>query len=304
MEENKLQPLSIPVPPDWVFKYRKNRLAPAQEVMQQQQAMFIWERMEYPETGGQLAWFNGVPYPAKGHPFPEAIYAVNFVKRMTRNSIIGLIQKDLWKEYIGFFLSFPKHRIKKIERFLTMYTDIANRVISPYILEDQYLSPCSREILKFTKLFLMKIGVNSEIAQNFAEVFTAQIEYDNAYRLRIEDAMSETTKEKIIENPGKELVRLGQIIMSREPNKGTGESFPKILGGIAKILQFPWYKKIFNECVKESNFENFQLDEGDRYHVLLWADYNFLGKSLDERIKIYSEIHKDGFPQRIIYKPQ
>lgn len=298
------QPLTIPIPPEWVFKAHKNRLQPSQEVMQTQQAMFVWERMEYPESGGQLAWFKGVPHPAKGHPFPEAIYAVNFIKRMTRNSIIGLVQKDLWKEYLGFFLSSPKQRVRKIERFLTMYTDIANRVVSPYILEDKYLTECSGEILKFTKRFLEAIGVSSEIAQNFAEVFAAQIEYDNAYRLRIEDAMSETTKERIMADPRKELVRLGEIIMSREPNHGTGESFPKILGAISKILILPWYKRMFLDCVEESDFKNFQLDAADRYHVLLWADYNFLGKTLEERIKMYTEIHKDGFPPRIVYNPQ
>lgn len=299
------QPISIPVPPEWVFKNRSRaRIVPSQEVMQQKQAMFVWERMEYPESGGQLAWFKGVPHPAKGHPFPEAIYAVNFVKRMTRNSLIGLVQKDLWKEYLGFILSLPKQRTKKIERFLTMYTDIANRVIAPYILEDRYLTPCAHEIKNFIERFLVKLGIGKEIAQNFAEVFAAQIEYDNAYRLRIEDAMSETTKEKLMESPGRELVRLGGIIMQREPNHGTGESFPKILGALSKVLYVPWYKKMFLKCVEESDFKNFQLDEADRYHVLLWADYNFLGMTLDERIKMYEAFHKDGLPPRIIYQPQ
>ncbi len=299
------QPLSIPYPPDFVFKNRnKARIAPAQEVMQQQQAMFIFERMDYPESGGQLAYFKDVPYPAKGHPFPEAIYAVNFVKRITRNSILGFINKDLWKEYIGFMLSSKKNKIKKISRFLELYVEIANKVIAPYILEERYFSPCSYEILDFTRKFLARIGIENSLAYNFAEIFASQIEYDNAYRLRIEDAMSETTKELLMADPRKELVRLGQIIAGREPRGGTGDRFPRILGMLSNIFLIPKYKKIFVDCVKESNFENFQLDDADRYHILLWADYNFLGKTQEERVKMYTEIHKNGYPPRIVYTPQ
>lgn len=303
--EQIIQPLSIPYPPDFVFKYRtRARVAPAQDVMQQQQAMFVWEKMDYPPEGGQLAYFKGVPYPSKGHPFPEAIYAVNVAKRMTREFIIGFINRDMWKEYLGFIFSSKKNKVRKLNRFLLMYTNIAAKVTAPYILEDKYLSECPYEILDFTRKFLGRLGVDNVIAHNFAEVFAAQIEYDNAYRLRIEDAMSETTKEKMIKNPGKELVKLGNIIMAREPNEGTGDRFPKILGMLAKVLWVPKYKRIFTECVKESKFENFQLDEADRYHVLLWADYNFLGKTLGERLEMYSEIHRDGYPPRIVYTPQ
>ena len=297
-------PLQVPYPPDYVFKYRKNRLAPAQEVMQQQQAMFVWERMEYPESGGQHAWFKGVPYPAKGHPFPEAIYAVNFAKRMTREFIIGFINRDMWKEYLAFLLSGKKAKIKKLERFITMYTNIAKKPMEPYILEDKYLSECAYEIFDFIRKFLGRLGIDNSVSHNFAEVFAAQIEYDNAYRLRIEDAMSETTKEAMMKNPGKELVRLGAIIMAREPNQGTGDRFPRILGMLSKVLLIPSYRRIFTDCIKESTFENFQLDDADGYHVLLWADYNFLGKTLDERLKIYAGHHKDGYPPRIIYRPQ
>lgn len=303
-QQNKPQELNVPYPPDFVFKYRnKARISPAQEVMQAKQAMFVFERMDYPEEGGQLAYFKGVPYPAKGHPFPEAVYAVNFVKRMSRNAILGFINKDLWKEYLGFLFSSKKNKINKLSRFVELYCDIANKVIAPYILEERYLTPCSYEILDFIRRFLRKIGVEGSLADNFAEVFSSQIEYDNAYRLRIEDAMSETSQESMMEDPIGELIKLGEVVTQRDPSIHNSERFRKILGTVAKLLWIPKYKRIFIECIKESTFENFQLDDADRYHVLLWADYNFLGLSLDDRIKQYTEIHKDGLPPRLIYSP-
>lgn len=335
MEENNQQPLNIPVPPDFVFKYRKNRLQPAQEIMAQAQAMFIFTGMKYPalayksdewfkewgidktklnlentkdqeEMGGQLAYFEGTPYPAKGHPFPQAIYAINFCKRLTRIAL-NIGGKDLWLSALGFALTSHENKISILSRLLESYTEVCMRVAQPYILEIEFMSRCSREVYYFLLRFLTKIGIKESIAQGFAEVFSAQIEYDNAYRLRVEDGMSVTTKEKVLQNPAKEMKRVIDTIVDREPdsraeNHPTSEKFKH--GGIALgwILMIPFYRKAFVECIEESNFENFQLDEADHYHVLLWADYDFLGLPLQERLKMYESMHPEGLPRRVIYK--
>lgn len=302
--ENNPQPLNIPYPPDYVFKYRnKNRVAPAQEVMESRQAMFVFERMEYPESGGQFAYFKDVPYPAKGHPFPEAIYAMNFVKRFSRNAVMGFAKKDMWKEGLGFILSSKKNKIKKITRFLDLYNDIAKKVVAPYILEERYLSTCAREILVFLNSFLIKLGISDSVAHEFAETFACQIDYDNAYRFRIEDIMSETTGELFIENPAREMKKLAKLLQVRDTTGGSLGRVDTTLEVFSYLMWVPRIKRAFVESIRESNFWNFQLDEADRYHVLLWADYNFLGKTLEERLKIYAEHHKDGYPPRIVYTP-
>lgn len=297
--ENKT--LNIPYPPDKVFKYRKNRVAPAQEVMQQQQAMFIFERMDYPETGGQYAYFEGVPYPSKGHPFPEAIYAMNAAKRLTKLGIDFFAQKKVFFSLLGFVISPYKKFI--ITRLLSSYTEACRMFITPYVIEEHYSTPCTNEIMGFIRGFLLDLGIDSQVATDFAEAFSMQIEYDNAYRLRIEDTMSETTKERLLENPRKEIKRLITIISEREPawyNTDKFKAAAKILG---ILLYVPKIRRAFNNNLKASNFANFQLDEADRYHVLLWADYNFLGKPIEERIEMYKERHKDGMPRRILYTP-
>lgn len=326
--------MNIPLPPDFVFKYRGNRLDPSQQVMEQDQSMFVFEGMKYPSLvdkddawfaawgiekkdlhlenisddeyamGGQLAYFQGTPYPAKGHPFPQALYAINFAKRVI---VIGIksVKKDMALIGIGFLFSRRKNKISMISRLLQSYTEISMKVVQPYILHREFMSSFSRELYDFIVRFLTKIGIEKEVAENFSEIFANLLEYDNAYRFRAEDALSETSKKGMAEDPRRELARLVDIIKKREPDArdfGNAEKFSYPMLFLRKLLLVPSIRKAFRECIEESDFKNFQLDEADRYHILLWGDYDFLGKPVAERIKMYEEMHKGKLPPRLIYK--
>lgn len=155
-------------------------------------------------------------------------------------------------------------------------------------------------------VFLTEYGIDRDVAESFAEVFATLIEYDNAYRYRIEDLTSETYKEKLLRSPIKEVQRLVLIHKDREPSHGgmTQEKVAVLGKLLSYVLLIPSIRRAFKKALLASDFARFQLDDADRYHTLLWSDYNFTGKSIDERIEIYKEIHKDGLPRRITYTPQ
>lgn len=313
---------------------------PAQEVVTEN-AMFDFEQMKYPplrtkpdsffdewgikrenfattteeedKLGGQLAYFKQVPYPGKGHPFPQALYAINFAKRVSKE-VVSTIKNNIVWAGIWFIFTPKKIRDKTLEDILYSYTDVCRKVIAPYVLSEEFLTPFARELLLFIERALLLLGITGTrvcpmtgevetVAHAFAETFVSQVEYDNAYRWRGEDAANETTKERLMENPRKELIRLAGIIALHDPHQETPEKFMNIAKLASIVLLLPRYKKIFIQALRESNFENFQMDKADRYHVLLYGDYNYLGKTIEERIKEYSDFHKDiGFPPRITMK--
>lgn len=322
IETAEKQTFNIPYPPQQIFKYRGNIQAPAAAVMNQEQSMFVLQRVDIPPSGGIFAYFEGVEHPTKGFPFPEAMYATNFCKKILKGVIAVIAQKDNAKEFLAFILSSKKNKIRKISRALEQYQQVAFYILQPYYLKDIHNSLFTLEIRKFILTFLQIIGIAEDLATRSAETISTLIQYDNAYTLRAQDTLSETTKQAMLANPRAEIKRLMKIIAEREPTYGkqalstddgiklqkqeegtTYNRFEQIARLVSWALYIPSIKKAFRKSLEQSEFKNFQLDDADRYHVLLWADYNFLGKPIEERVKMYEEIHKNGFPRRITYKP-
>lgn len=287
------QPLNITRPPDEVFKYVANRQAPAASVVPKKSVMFRFDHIEYPESGGQLVWFKDVPFPSKGHPFPEAIYAVNAGKRITIRLAKFLANRDLFFVFVA--LAFSKKRAI-ISRAIDTYRDGMMLILTPYLMAERYMSPFGRELRSFINAFLWKLNIPDP--DRFSEIFVNLIDYDNAYRFRVQDAMSEMTYDEFYNDPINALKKVMKIIVEREPSTGVDnlKKFNDIIRPIRILLHIPKVKKAFRHALRMSTFANFQADEGDKYHMLLWADYNFMGKTIEERIQMYRDYHEKNPP--------
>ena len=67
--------------------------------------------------------------------------------------------------------------------------------------------------------FLAYSGISTPIAKQTAYIFGEIFEYDNAYRFRVQDLFTESSKELLTKNPIKEIRRLLKIYMSREGDR-------------------------------------------------------------------------------------
>lgn len=292
--------IQIPYPDSKIFKYQQSIQAPARSVVQSQ-AMFILERVDY--ENGIFAYFKGCPFPQKGFPFPEALYAVNAIKRITIEGIKSIGKYDILP-IIGFIFTPKKYKIKSIEKKIGAYTNGAGKFLDPYYLKPEYYSTFCKEMRKFIITLLTVYGIDRQITTDFSDVFTTLVDYDNAYRLRAEDIFSETTKESL-KNPRKEIKRLLDIMSEREPISSVTDKYKSLWNIMKWLLYIPSFKKAYRKAWGEMKIENLQLDEADRHHVLLWSDYNFLGKSIEERIQMYIDYYgsEDKLPPRIITQP-
>lgn len=111
-------------------------------------------------------------------------------------------------------------------------------------------------------------------------------EYDQAYKYREQDALPELDKHKLIQNPRKEVLRLLDVLVSRErASEGMRNKwrFMKLLLNI--YLRFN--KKLLNKIKKtllEINLEEVKLSKEDIYWSNQYDDYNFRGLTNEERI--------------------
>ena len=153
-----------------------------------------------------------------------------------------------------------------------VFNRTAGRVFNGFILKDEHCTAFTPEFRKLIHRFLLNMGISELNSFKFAEIVSHLFEYDNAYRLPIQDLFSETSKEKW-NNPSKEIKRLAKIFGERHVNIAVTKKV-KNVALLARIaLLIPNIKKALIKAFKEVELENLQLDEADRYWLSIRTDY-------------------------------
>jgi len=249
-----------------------------------------WIKTEAYMEGGMFSYYYGAVYPRKGHPYPEAIYANNIVKRLFLTLVMPLADKAIILPALGFLLVPFKYKIRLIEKQLLHFSRFALYVLRPHLLQKIFYNNCSREVWDFTERFLTQLGVSKDIAHNTGEIIATLLEYDDAYRYRFEDMMTETNP-KALQNPRKELTKLIRLFHERDniSEVSAGGKFIALAKILSFILLVPRVKKAFLYAVNQSSFQNLQLDDIDRFYCINRIDYKYFGYEITERLIKYVE---------------
>lgn len=210
---------------------------------------------------------EGADFPARGYAPPEAVFANNIVKRLI---IEGL----------------PIINPLRFQAAINAFASISWKVMSPHILKAEYLTPFSREIQKMAEVFLREIKANS--IGKPSRVIAHLFEYDNAYRLRLEDLFNETTPELLKANPRQEIARLLKLNKEREImyKETVSNKFKIVANLIGSILYLPKYRQAFNKALDACNYKNLCIDNIELYWMCHRTDYNFCGKTYEERLEL------------------
>lgn len=243
----------------------KNEYSELENIKNELSIFRICTSVEYGNDGIRV-FYEEAQYPEKFLPFPEALQAVNLAKRALINS--------------GVFFS--------LKSFIKCYNTICYDRISPILYKDEFCSPVYRETKRFIHTILVNLGISEEESFKASEIIAAIVEFDDAYRYRFQDVISETSKYKIISSPIREIERLFRIFLAREKCDRISEKASS-LSYLRYFLLIPRFKNAFKEAILESNFYNFQYDEQDRYWTSIREGYNFLGKTFKQRIEMYPQ---------------
>ncbi len=278
-------------------------------MMQQKTTVYITQGVKYPDTGIKM-YYKGLPdFPRQGFVFPEAVDCVNNLKRVTM-FFLALFRGKGIKGKIGNALG---EFVRIADWMFQFYDPNSDKIRKIYLQEYRYRQSV-RELIKLINLFLKELNIIPRSGGNREEVIKiwgkdvgemdfgrtigTMIEYDNAYHWRMEDIFSETTKEKLLKNPRKELKRLLQIYKQRE-----GSGIEIKADGIVKLLNWilliPSVKKAFRNAVKQVNIENLGMTKEDSYYTMNYEGYDFKGKPIEERNKIWLEMTNGVPPERV-----
>lgn len=254
------------------------------------QKFFVVEKVTYPPEGGIFAYFKGMPFPSKGFPTPEALHGNDIVKKNLRLILDMVAQKQMILPIAGFMLLRWKTKMKIVERYMQNMTSISNHLQSAHYLKPDKYTPAAREVNKFVAAFLAALGISAEISERFARMIAVVIEYDNAYRYRFQDMMTETSKWLLIYKPRKEAIRLSKLIRDRDHTHAR-DQFVKIGKLVSYALMVPKIRRAFDIAVMSTNTDDMKYDEADRYHVLYLGGYDYFGQSDAARMRKFDIIH-------------
>lgn len=300
--------VGIEPPPDHIFKHRRNRIAPAQEVWGHGTVSYAPTHAEYLEGKGCFVHYYGVPYPSKTVAPVEAIHASNVAKRILINLLRLWSSKEALFPLASLFLVGKKIRGKFLTRIFDYFNLETDTVATGFYLKDGYYCAFVKEIRKFAETLLISLGVEKETAIKTAEIMGMVFEYDNAYRFRLQDIMDSADPEKLLSDLPNEIDRLIALERNRENLVFTTEtnSVPGKFKSAASFLRYGWYipsfRKVIKKAIESINFDNCKFDEADLYHTYLYGDYNIRGKSIEERVNILKGMHGEDmskWPPRI-----
>ena len=214
------------------------------KVASEQEFTHVLEKVEYvPFQGIMIHVQNGL-FPKKGFPTVESVFAVNIVKTLT----------------IQFFLLSPVLLLLGKNRVLDSYNKIANRAIDGYRLQDIYLCKACYSIF-LTLFFLLKsLKVSERIALETANNIAHIFEYDDAWRYRLQDLITETSFEELKKNPQKEIDRILGIYLSRDFCPPINKKVKGFVFGVKLALRIPFIKKAFIDSLHLDNAKNLYRD--------------------------------------------
>jgi len=211
---------------------------------------------------------EGASYPMKGWYQPEIIAELNIIKAIILRAA----------QFPAALLLVNKE--KAMMAFNGLYDKIFH-----YTLNEPYLLPAAKGFYKFTSQFLIHVGIDPTIAKQFCFRVAHIIQYDDAYRYRLQDILSETTHAQITSKPRQELLRLTSILTKRTP-KGNlvANKLKLIITPVSYLLLVPKYRKAFIKAMTEDVLKDMQYDDADRYWACLKNDdYLFTGRTVAER---------------------
>ena len=212
---------------------------------------------------------DGATHPAKGIPTPQAIFALNQVKSLLKESI---------NHPIPLLLTFLLNRNK----LLNSFNNIIHKLFYPYLVTREYLVPSAKAVHSFLYEFLQELGIDEPTAELTAYYVAQFPEYDDIYRYIFQDTIAAMDMQMMEALPHMDLQYLQSVIKQRGTHVVSGK-INKVLKLLNILLYVPKYKKAFTKHVH--HLLHALPDEADIYWMAHREDYLFGGKTYEERVK-------------------
>lgn len=238
--------------------------------------------VSYPEEGGILVHRKGDLHPSKGLPFKEAVLAADVAKRAALN-LIRFATSTPVRYFLPLGILIPPFIRRRIIRAaLSAYADLVHTIAdraSAYLVPNRYCT-IAREVYRVG----MELAGDDPAGQGIVRTICLVLEYDDAYRYRVQDLMGEVNVGEFLEYPVTEAKRILQIAAER--GEGTAHKFQMLSKALPFLFLVKEIRAPVLEFFRRANIDALKLDEADWYKCLIWGGYRFKGVPDQERVSL------------------
>jgi len=220
-------------------------------------------------------YIKGAEFPFEGYVTNDMLWSTNQAKSVFIEGVKLLTKPLFIIPTVLTLIFFRNHLIQP-------FTWLGHRIMSPIMLKDKHISKFARELQYMIFEFLRHL-IPEDKADKVSEIFCRIIDNDDAYKQRLKDLFSMTTKKKLLKP--KELSRLVNIMDKRQMN-GTCSWVKKVKAVVLLLrlsLLIPSARKGYKSAVQNINMDNLILHWEDMYWSVYKKDYDFGGMTIEQR---------------------
>ena len=233
-----------------------------------------------PEEGFEgcvLATYQGYSKPEKGVISLETSTAINTAKRI-HLVLLQIVVASPIRYLVPLFFLFPRNTQDRFA--LSCMRNLG--YVMRWVLQRQYLNP-----LYWTPaakaVYKAVIEEQDQNVRDWLMFFVCLLEYDNKYRYPVQDILGELDRDTLEKNPKREILRLVLLGANRQ-HGGAEKKWFDVHQALRVIFTLrPKWAEVTGQFIQKVG--NMDMDEDERYTVSFISDYDYGGKTLEEREK-------------------
>lgn len=231
------------------------------------------EKVEFPDEGGMLTYMSGHDYPYRGFPYFEIVEKIDLIKKISRAAVSGLYHSLKRKKYWLFTL-IPSIWVVKNFAETGIYTFY--RLVERFKLKPQRYSRSIRELHRAFSIPRGEDTHTQELRLMLRDLVCMILEFDNAYRFRVQDWIEDLDQVAVKKNPIKEISRVLTIAQSRELTAEIKDTWTLAKLGVSVYLRFDRkLKNVLADILASIDKEQFKLTPEDKHFTARRKDYAF-----------------------------
>lgn len=230
--------------------------------------------VEFPPEGGVLTYMGGYEHPYRGFPYFEFVEKMDTIKKVARNVQSAVYHAFLGKRWRMLFL-IPL--IPCVRQIFYAYAYTFHRVVERFRLLPVRYSKSVRELYRaFSVDRANESKQLKELREMMRDYECMLLEFDNAYRFRVQHLLSCLNKDSLKKHPIKEINRLLDIWIEHEKVEDVKNSW--------RLLKMftNWYLRFDRQLLRlvvdvllEINPQETELQIEDKFFFEQRLDYKF-----------------------------
>ena len=232
------------------------------------------KRVEFPEAGGVLTYMEGYDHPYRGFPFHEFVDRIDVIKKIARAILSGLFH-GLKGNKLKLLTFIPCAWAARIAVSVGIYA--FSRMVERFRIKRQIYSQPIRELYRAFSMERYGEDEKTRILRlQLRDLVCMILEFDNAYRYRLQDIVVELNQAALRANAIKELGRLLSVMQGRERGQDIVDTWTLLKLFIQVYLRIDRkFTRMIVDVLSQLKLDEMKLSVEDQFYCKPRKDYNF-----------------------------